>query len=153
MVPTLCLDSGLVSPLRLRWVKGVCVFRCNLPPVLLAEWPGSFTCHCGNTMIVRTPSKCQHTKLTLKKKILPPLLPGFEPATFQSRVWRSSQQAVPADLDYCAVFVDWVGVFLAHVHSTLKASERLSSNFSVVSFYISHLLALVASTTTAATFA
>ena len=30
-------------------VKGVCVFRCNLPTALLAEWPGSFTCHCGNT--------------------------------------------------------------------------------------------------------
>ena len=35
-VPTLCLDSGTVSPLRLRWVKGVGVFRCNLPPALLA---------------------------------------------------------------------------------------------------------------------
>ena len=23
--------------------KGVCVFNCNLPPALLAEWPGSFT--------------------------------------------------------------------------------------------------------------
>ena len=32
--PTLCPDSG---PLRLRWVKGVGVFRCNLPPALLAE--------------------------------------------------------------------------------------------------------------------
>ena len=21
----------------------------NLPPALFAEWPGSFTCHCGNT--------------------------------------------------------------------------------------------------------
>ena len=35
--PTLCLDSGIVSPLRLLWVKGVCVFRCNLPLALLAE--------------------------------------------------------------------------------------------------------------------
>ena len=26
----------------------VCVFRNNLPPTFLAEWPGSFTCHCGN---------------------------------------------------------------------------------------------------------
>ena len=34
--PTL-LDSGIVSPLRLRLVKGVCVFTCNLPPALLAE--------------------------------------------------------------------------------------------------------------------
>ena len=45
----LCLDSGIVSLHRLPWVKIVCVFRCNLPPALLAEWPGSFTCHCGNT--------------------------------------------------------------------------------------------------------
>ena len=32
---------------------GVCVFSCNLPPALLAEWPGSFTCYCGNTGVER----------------------------------------------------------------------------------------------------
>ena len=33
----------------LPWIKDICVFsRCNLPPALLAEWPGSFTCHCSN---------------------------------------------------------------------------------------------------------
>ena len=37
-----------VSPLKLRWVTSMCVFRCNLPPALLAEWSGSFACHCGN---------------------------------------------------------------------------------------------------------
>ena len=42
-----CLDSGIVSPLC--WVKGVCVFKCNLPPALFAEWPGSFMCHCSYT--------------------------------------------------------------------------------------------------------
>ena len=46
-VPTLCLDGGIVSPLWLCLVKGVCMFRCNLPPELLAEWLGSFTCHCS----------------------------------------------------------------------------------------------------------
>ena len=76
--------------------KGVCVFRCNLPPALLTEGPGSFTCHCGNTGVERTTNKSQHTKLILEKKILPPLLPGFELATFRSRVWRSCQQAIPA---------------------------------------------------------
>ena len=30
-------------------------FRCNLPPALLAEWPGSFTCHCGNAGVEWTP--------------------------------------------------------------------------------------------------
>ena len=35
-------------------------------------------------------NKSQHGKSTLEKKILPPLLQGFEPATFQSRVRRSN---------------------------------------------------------------
>ena len=34
-------------------------------------------------------NKSQHRKLTLEKTILPPLLQGFEPATFRSRVRRS----------------------------------------------------------------
>ena len=34
-------------------------------------------------------NKSQHRKLTLEKKILPPLLLAFEPATFQSRVRQS----------------------------------------------------------------
>ena len=55
--PPLCLHSGIANPLGLRWVNGVCVFRCNLPRALLAEWPGSFTCHCGNTRVERTPNK------------------------------------------------------------------------------------------------
>ena len=37
---TLYLDSRSVSPLRLRWVKSVCVSTCNLPPAHLAERPG-----------------------------------------------------------------------------------------------------------------
>ena len=89
-VPTLCLDSGIVTPLRLCWVKDVCLFRCNLPPALLAKWPGSFTCHCGNTGVEQTPNESQHTKLTLEKKILTQLLPGFELATFRSRGVRRS---------------------------------------------------------------
>ena len=91
----LCQDSGTVSPLWLCWVKDVCVFRCNLPPALLAEWPGSFTCPCSNPGVERTPNKSQHTKMTLEKRILPLLLPGFELATFRSWVWCSNQQALP----------------------------------------------------------
>ena len=44
----------------------------------------------------RTPNKSQQTKLTLEKKILLPLLPGFELATFRSLIRRSNQQAIPA---------------------------------------------------------
>ena len=52
-------------------------------------------------------NKSQHRRSTLEKKILPPLLQGFEPATFQSRVRRSNHWAVPApDTVWCkhAVF-------------------------------------------------
>ena len=41
-------------------------------------------------------NKSQHRKLTLEKKILPPLLQGFEPVTFQSRVQCSNHRAIPA---------------------------------------------------------
>ena len=34
----------------------------------LADWPGSFTCHCRNTAVERTPNKGQHRKFTLEKK-------------------------------------------------------------------------------------
>ena len=41
-------------------------------------------------------SKSQHRKLTLeKKKILPPLLQGCEPTTFQSWVWCSNHCTIP----------------------------------------------------------
>ena len=91
------VDSSIVSPLRLRWFKGVCAVRCNLPPALFWQndrglqrviavtrgWSGHRT-------------KSHHTKLTLEKKILQPLLPGFELRTIPSRVQRSYQQAIQA---------------------------------------------------------
>ena len=67
MFPDLLRVSALVNPLRFCWVKGVCLFRFNLPPAVLAEWSGSFTYHCGNTGVERKPNKSQHTRLTLEK--------------------------------------------------------------------------------------
>ena len=58
------------------------MFRCNLPPALLAECPGSFMHHCGNIGVEQTLNKSQHTKLTVEKKIVLLLLPGFKLATF-----------------------------------------------------------------------
>ena len=78
--------------------SGACVFRCNLPPALLAEWPGSFTCYCITRRWNGYRSKSQHKRLTQEKKILPPLQQGFEPTTFQSRVRRSNHWAAPAPL-------------------------------------------------------
>ena len=40
--------------------------------------------------------KSKHTKLTLEKKTLPPLLPGFKLATFQSKVQSFYQQVILA---------------------------------------------------------
>ena len=60
-----------------------------------AEWPESFTCQCDKTWMKRTPNKSQHWKLTLAKKILPRLLPGFDSTTTWSRVWISTRWAIP----------------------------------------------------------
>ena len=53
---------------------------------------GSFTCHCRNTGVGRHRIRVSRTKLTPQKKILPPLLPGFELAIFRSRVRRSTNK-------------------------------------------------------------
>ena len=50
-------------------------------------------------------NKSQHRKLTLEKKTLPPLLQGFEPATFQSRVRRSNHWAIPSPDHWKFLFV------------------------------------------------
>ena len=57
-------------------------------------------------------NKSQHRKLILEKKILPPLLQGFEPATFRSRVRRSNHWAIPAPtcrLHLCCVLAAAIG--------------------------------------------
>ena len=68
----------------------------QVPPALLADWLGSFTCHCSNTGVEKTLNKSQHTKLTLEKWILLPLLPGLKLATSWSQVWQSYHWAMLA---------------------------------------------------------
>ena len=45
-------------------------------------------------------NKSQHRKLTLEKKILPPLQQGFKPVTFQSQVRHSNHWAIPTPTQY-----------------------------------------------------
>ena len=104
-----CLGTSSVhtiqscTNLQWRFIKSHIgrVLSCNLPPPLLVEWPGSFTCYCGNTGMEQVQS--QHRNLTLEKKIHPLLLPGLEPGTFPSRVRRSNHWAVPV-LHNCPYF-------------------------------------------------
>ena len=111
------------QPTPTCWVKLVYVFRCNLLPALLAEWQGSLTCHWGNTGVERTPNKSQHTKLTLEKKIRPPLLPGFELATFRSRVRHSNQQAI--DRAIWSIFsVSFVSFFFFFWRAQAQEKDR-----------------------------
>ena len=53
-------------------------------------------------------NKSQHRKLTLEKKILPPLLQRFEPATFRSRVRRSNHWAIPAPVHTSGMFLAYL---------------------------------------------
>ena len=48
----------------------------------------------------RTLNKSQHTKLTLEKKILPPLLLGFELATFKTCVRCCYYHGIKAWMNY-----------------------------------------------------
>ena len=63
--------------------QGASEFSCHLPPVLLAE--RSFNCCSGSTRVEEKLKLSQHRKLTLKKKIILPLLPGLEPMAFQHK--------------------------------------------------------------------
>ena len=92
-------------PVKLPWVKGECICRCDLPPALLSEWLGSLTCHCCNIRVEQTPNKSQHTKLSLEKKILLQLQPSSKLATFWSWVWRSTNWAIP--ITYCLSHTHW----------------------------------------------
>ena len=58
-------------------------------------------------------NKSQHRKSTLEKKILPPFQQGFEPATFQSRVWRSNHWAIPSPLPACFLYIFFIASNLA----------------------------------------
>ena len=46
-------------------------------------------------------NKSHHWKLTMEKKILPPLVPALEPGTFRSPVPRSNHWAIPAPHSVC----------------------------------------------------
>ena len=104
---------------------GACVFSCNLPPALLAEWLGSFTRYCGNTGWNGYRNKSQLRQLTLdnkkkkkKRKKKTPFLPGLEPATSQSLVRRSNHWAIPDPQNTC---------FVQDQHGLGPSSEQLFS--------------------------
>ena len=60
-------------------------------------------------------NRSQHRKLTLEKKILPPLQQGFEPATFRSRVRRSNHWAILAPQIHNNIIHDvYVYVYIIH---------------------------------------
>ena len=73
------------------------MFRCNLPPALSAEWPGSFICHCGmmrwNGLWIS-----QHRQLTLRRKFSRPSCQDsdLQPFLIMSPVF--CQWAIPAPM-------------------------------------------------------
>ena len=81
-------------------------------------------------------NKSQHRKSTLEKKILPPLLQGFEPVTFRSWVRRSNHWAIPAPLSKC--------LFMTYFYSscTILMRDRYSPNWPccliVLTFSLKH---------------
>ena len=94
-----------------------CVFTCNLPPALLAEWLGSFTCDFGNTGWNGYRNKESALKVDPEKKILLSLLQGFEPTTLRSRIRRSNHCAILTPSYYW--IISWTYYELADLHTEL----------------------------------
>ena len=74
---------------------GACVFSCNPPPCTFGQKDRDLL----HAIVVTRGwngyrNKSQHRKL--ERKFLPPLLPGLEPATFQSRVRHSNHWGIRA---------------------------------------------------------
>ena len=69
-----------------------CMFSCNLPPVLLAEWPDLLHTTATTRGCNGYQNKSQHRKLTSEKKIL---LPGLKLETFRSWVRYSTTELSP----------------------------------------------------------
>ena len=96
--------------------QGACVYSCNMPPALLAEWPGSFTCYCGNTV---TQENTFHLLL----------LPGLEPRTFWSRDRRCNHWAISARHKWSLQTVwrhEHVGYTLANLSLKMTAPFRIT---------------------------
>ena len=89
------VKTGLNPNRRIRWFTNPA--RLQLGPLAPPLVSSRHNHHVDYSAVcVISSNKNQHTNLTLEKKILPPLLPGFELATFRSRVRRSNQQTIPA---------------------------------------------------------
>ena len=74
---------------------GVCVFSCNLPSAVWAEWPGSFTCYYGNAGLYRYRKSAW--KADPGEENSPTAPAGLEPLlTSWSWVQRSNHSTIPA---------------------------------------------------------
>ena len=77
-------------------------------------------------------NKSQHRKSTLEEKILPPLLQGFEPVTFQSRVRRFNHWAISAHLMLKEEDGNCVlSMFILHSGQVVSASSTIGGRGSL----------------------
>ena len=107
------------------------MFRCNLSPALLAEYPESFACHSGNTGVERTLYQSQHTKLTLEKKILQPLLTGFELAIMSLSILLTSYPSYSTD----TLFLEFVEIQDYPFHLSEQTDVHMKNNWELQLFF------------------
>ena len=72
------------------------MFSCNLPPALLAEWPGSFTCYCGNTGVERIPKLESAQKVDPGEENSPAAPTGIRDLSVT--IQRSNHWAIPVPI-------------------------------------------------------
>ena len=93
-----CLGACSVYTIQQRTSSLQCHFIHRVYVCLAVTCPGTFGRMTGIFYMTRGwnryRNKSQHRKLTLEKKIVPPLLRGLEPGTFRSRIQRSNHSAI-----------------------------------------------------------
>ena len=93
---TFCIHHAPVySSLSFKATYIMCMFKRNLPPAHLAEWPGSFMCHCCNTGVERLLKQESEQKVDWRRKFSHRSRRGIEPATFRLRSSATERSTPP----------------------------------------------------------
>ena len=107
------------------------MFSCNLPPALLAEWPGSFTSYCGNTGVgtdaeVSTPSHLNEVCSVRLRSLFHHLLQAYRSPQGHGYICNrvycihvSGHDPLTFSFRFLFLF-DWVGVLWPQLSKVLK---------------------------------
>ena len=86
------------------------MFSCNLPPALLAEWLGSFTCYCGNTGVEWIPKEFSTESRPWRRKFCHSCR-NLNPQPFNSESGTlTTELSLPTLFNSSFIHLAWIGL-------------------------------------------